>query len=79
MLTKEQYDSQNWRNILAKQILSEYDPNHKEVSIIPFYSITAARYDLHTGGEDCAHYCHGPMIWLPVIHEMTNELEKRFQ
>jgi hypothetical protein len=37
ILTKEQYDSQNWRNKLAEKVLSEIDPNHQEIPIIPFY------------------------------------------
>jgi hypothetical protein len=76
--TKEQYDSQNWRNLLAKQILSEYDPNHAEIGIIPFYAITASRADLHPTSYDCTHYCHTPMLWLPVIQQMTIQLEERF-
>jgi hypothetical protein len=80
ILTKEQYDSQNWRNKLAEKVLSEIDPNHQEIPIIPFYSVTAGRYDLHSGRdkEDCTHYCHGPMLWLPVIHDLTLQMEKKF-
>jgi hypothetical protein len=80
ILTKEQYDSQNWRNILAEKVLREFDPDHQAIPIIPFYSVTAGRHDLHYGGstEDCTHYCHGPMLWLPVIHEMTLQIEKKF-
>lgn len=39
----------------------------REVSIIPWWNITAARYDFHTAKMgDCTHYCNGPMIFSTV-------------
>jgi hypothetical protein len=76
ILTKEQYDMQNWRNDLARKMLNEIDPGNKEIPIIPFFDLTVARHDFHVKTSDCTHFCHGPMLWVPVISEMYSQLEE---
>jgi hypothetical protein len=79
ILTKELYDEQNWRNQIMEKVVNELDPSHSHIHIIPFYSITAPRYDLHIEEKyDCTHLCHGPMVWFTVVHQMTIQLEKKF-
>jgi hypothetical protein len=65
ILTKIAYDEQNWRNQLLANVSHEIDPSQSLIPIIPFYSITAPRFDLHLGRNfDCTHYCHGNSIIL---------------
>jgi hypothetical protein len=79
ILTKEQYENQNWRNQIAFKILKEIDRTATKIPIIPFYDLTIARHDYHLKYSDCTHYCHGPMLWLPVIQEMYSQLEGLLQ
>ena len=37
----------NWRNIMVAKILSELDPGHQHIPIIPYFRYTAARHDFH--------------------------------
>lgn len=76
---KEIYDEQNWRNEIAAKILEEVDPGHRLMPIIPFYRLSAARFDLHPTDLDCTHFCHGPMFWAPVIQHMYNLLRLRLE
>jgi hypothetical protein len=79
ILTKAQYDEQNWRNQILDKVLNEVDPSRSQIHVIPFYAITAPRYDLHIEkGFDCTHLCHGPMVWFTVNHQMTVQLENIF-
>jgi hypothetical protein len=50
------------------------------IGIIPFFNITAARYDLHTQfAEDCTHFCKSPLLWLPMWDNIYNQLNKIFK
>lgn len=58
------YYPQDWRNRVAREVIKEMDPQGL-IKIADFYRITAGRHDFHLPNE-CTHYCHGPMLWLPL-------------
>ena len=67
----------NWRNDVLHEIVNELKVSHS-VGIIPFFNITAPRYELHTQfGYDCTHFCKSPMLWLPMWEEIFHHLKKR--
>ena len=47
----------NWRNIMATKVLSELDPGHQHIPVIPYFRYTAARHDFHveTLGDSPRH------------------------
>jgi hypothetical protein len=73
------YDQGNWRNIAAASVLQSLDPHQKFIHIVPFYRISAGRYDIHINSHDCTHFCSTPMFWHPVIAEMTRVIEHKFR
>ena len=64
------YDQNNWRNKVMLEVLQQVDPKHQYIKIAKFFEITAGRHDIHLRGGDCTHYCHFPMIWIPVYTEI---------
>jgi hypothetical protein len=75
---KSGYNQGNWRNIAAASVLQSLDPHQEFIHIVPFYRISAGRYDIHISSHDCTHFCHTPMLWHPVIAEMTRVIEHKF-
>jgi hypothetical protein len=71
------YHEQNWRNQLVIKEIEKVDPTFQQISVLPFYHITAARYDLHLDHFDCTHYCYGPMLWAPMTHRLVMKLHKK--
>lgn len=75
---KEAVEIQRWRNHCLRSVLSELDP-HKWIHLVPWFDATAARHDLHLlENGDCTHFCHQPMIWLPLWAEVYRALQKEF-
>lgn len=72
------YETQNWRNQLAKKILHEMD-SKKLIKIAMFYRLTAARHDIHFQGGDCTHYCHGPLLWLPLWNQIDHLINHHYE
>jgi hypothetical protein len=72
------YHEQNWRDQMVIKEIEKVDPTFQHISVLPFYRLTAARYDLHLDNFDCTHYCYGPMLWAPLTHELVMMLHKKF-
>jgi hypothetical protein len=70
--SEEMYHANNWRNIMAREILKKVDTRH-QIGIIDFFRITAARHDAHKSSSDCTHWCLGGMMWRPLWHHLTVE------
>ena len=61
---------QNWRNQMVHEMYRQLDPQ-KTVHIIPYYHMTAARYDFHVAAwGDCTHFCFSPTMWSPVWYHI---------
>ena len=72
-------DTQNWRNKIMATLMQEHQLSSL-VYLIPFFRISAARYDFHVASYgDCTHYCFNPMLWLPSYHQITETLLKNRQ
>lgn len=69
---------QNWKNIAAKKVISQLDPNITRIFIAPFFKETASRHDLHPRDlGDCTHYCSAPMLWAPLWHSIVHIYHRR--
>ena len=67
----------NWRNEVLNEVVQELQLSHS-IGIVPFFNITAPRYELHTQfGHDCTHFCKSPMLWLPMWEEIFHHLKKK--
>ncbi len=73
LTTEEQVKSNNWRNEDVYMILDELDPHHQYIHIIKFHRLTASRHESHSR-TDCTHFCHNPMIWLPLWQQIYDVL-----
>ena len=66
----ESFEQQNWRNRLIRTMLSDELDVKGHIQIAAFYRITAGRHDFHLHMYDCTHYCHGPMMWIPLTQNI---------
>ena len=79
---------QNWRNHIAHQYINEFNYNLTHttgtdggftspgIRILPWYNITAARYDYHISAYgDCTHFCFGSMMYAPIWHALGKYIE----
>jgi hypothetical protein len=66
---------QNWKNKLAKLRMNEFDPSGQHIKILPFWEITAGRFDAHSRvKKDCSHFCNNPMLFLPLWDSLAKYL-----
>jgi hypothetical protein len=72
----ESFRKQNWRNEEVTSLLQVQDPQGL-VQVAPFYRVSAGRHDFHLHLADCTHYCHGPMLWLPLSHSIFEIVNKK--
>jgi len=47
-----------------------------EITVLPLYNFTAKLFDLHTGGEDCTHFCYTPHLWYPTWRHLRIVMDR---
>ena len=84
VLSESQLLGQDWKNEVVKDVLRGIEQRslnnqNERIHNIPFYNLTAGRYDFHQvhRHQDCTHYCLSPLLFISVWDHIVGVLENK--